>query len=474
MKDTKATPEKTDEEACASKKRPRDDGIIDKGDNDDCHEAKNNCTKSEVGDGTDGVDDANGVDDAANKTKETDRKITDTNDGGFPVKKKARHDDGNISTSADPSIKCKTTETDKNEDDVKSSGESSKGGTSNGSAAKKEKEQPKTVFGSSVPFSGFTGLKSQPSTTSTTNDTVDTTKSIFGSTSSVSVGFGFSSSTSSSSAIGSGKGSAGNSINNGSSGSIFGKSISTSSSGFGGTTSIFGSKETGDSAPASIFGSFAPPPSSSKKEDSTQSKCTLPQPTKPISNGEENEEATFTMRAKLFKLQKIENTPPSSLVKIASTEEKKETGMKCATKVGNDATTAKGSDNEQKSATSTALKMDWKEVGIGPLKILVSCSDKNNARIVQRRESTPGGPGTKLILNVMLREECVVEKRGDKFVKLAAFEVIEDEDITQEASKEGDENGAKKMKLQTVQYLFKVKTVSDADSLLGSLKQFCK
>jgi len=173
---------------------------------------------------------------------------------------------------------------------------------------------------------------------------------------------------------------------------------------------------------------------------------------------------------------------------------KKETGIKYATKVGNDAattatststttTTTNGSENDQNSATSTtatALKMEWKEVGIGPLKILVSNSNKNTARIVQRRESTPGGPGTKLILNVMLREECIVEKRGDKFVKLAAFEVIEDVDANANAKNDNDdgagkeENEKKKMTLETVQYLFKVKTVADADSLLNALKQFCK
>ena len=105
-----------------------------------------------------------------------------------------------------------------------------------------------------------------------------------------------------------------------------------------------------------------------------------------------------------------------------------------------------------------------------------------SARIVQRRESTPGGSGTKLILNVMLRKECVVEKRGEKFVKLAAFEVVDNTDDKKEEEAEASSNdngagvcaGKNSVKLQTVQYLFKVKTVNDADSLLDALKTFCK
>ncbi len=468
------------EEASESKKRPREEEV-EKEDNNGCHETKkNNGAKStNVGDGTNGVD---GTGD--DNKDESEVKSTPGDDEGCPVAKKARHSDGNESTPANnPSLNGKTTETDKEENQVNPS-ENSTEDTSNGADVKEEKEQPKPVFGSSVPFSGFTGLKSQPSTASATSDSVDTTKSVFGSASSVSVGFGFSSSASSS-AVGGDKGTAGDSTNTGSNGSIFGRSISASSSGFGSTTSIFGSKETGNGTTSSIFGSFVPSPSSSKKEHTTQSKSALPQPSKPITNGEENEEATFTMRAKLYKLQKIEDTPPPPSVNLASTEEKKETGIKCATKVGNDATTVNSSENDQNSATTAALKMEWKEVGIGPLKILISCSNKTTARIVQRRESTPGGPGTKLILNVMLRHECIVEKRGDKFVKLAAFEVVEDkdEDTEQEVNnKEGTEtetqaeteNVKKKMKLETVQYLFKVKTVGDADSLLGALKQYCK
>jgi len=67
----------------------------------------------------------------------------------------------------------------------------------------------------------------------------------------------------------------------------------------------------------------------------------------------------------------------------------------------------------------------------------------------ERRESTPGGLGTKLILNVALRKECHVFRQADKYVRLATVE--------QEEGEEGS--------LSSVMYLWKVKTVGEADDL---------
>ena len=59
---------------------------------------------------------------------------------------------------------------------------------------------------------------------------------------------------------------------------------------------------------------------------------------------------------------------------------------------------------EGRSATAAAaMKMDWKEIRIGPSRVLTN--DKH-ARIVQRREKSPGGQGTKFTLNLALRDEC--------------------------------------------------------------------
>ena len=122
--------------------------------------------------------------------------------------------------------------------------------------------------------------------------------------------------------------------------------------------------------------------------------------------------------------------------------------------------------------------MDWKEVGIGPLRVL---SDEKSARIVQRRESTPGGQGTKLILNIALRDECSVEKKGDKFVRLAAFEISENtgnekqlKEGTEDKIDDGKNGDIDVVKFAPVQYLFKVKTIGEADLLFSTLKQFCE
>lgn len=160
----------------------------------------------------------------------------------------------------------------------------------------------------------------------------------------------------------------------------------------------------------------------------------------------------------------------------------------------------------------TKTKMDWKEVGIGPLRILeqtgeeetkngddkdktIDAADstdnktttattekKYSVRLVQRRESTPGGQGTKLILNLPLRSECHVLRKGDKFVRLSAFEALttaEEEGkglvpVVVGNDKKDTEEGTKKkeaISFQVVQYLFKVKTVVDADSLEKALQK---
>ena len=243
----------------------------------------------------------------------------------------------------------------------------------------------------------------------------------------------------------------------------------------------------------------------------------------PIKNGEENEETIITVRAKLFKLTKVKKVTvdaPSRLPRVEKT-----VGIQMATKVGqyqqsqspsrteieeNDrhqptdssngnATNANANADEngasasasasasgkKGSAIAAAMQMDWKEIGIGPLRVL---TDDKHARIVQRRENTPGGQGTKLILNLALRDECRWERKGEKFVKLAAFEVVEDdndgpdggngttsesESKNEEKGKNGDGQHGNAVKFVSVQYLFKVKTIAEADSMVEALERYC-
>lgn len=97
-----------------------------------------------------------------------------------------------------------------------------------------------------------------------------------------------------------------------------------------------------------------------------------------------------------------------------------------------------------------SLEDEWREIGIGPLRILQN-NESCAYRLVQRRENTPGGVGTKLILNLSLKAECCkAHRHADKYVRLVAIVP-------------GDEEKDVKM------YLFKVKTVPDADLLMREL-----
>ena len=242
---------------------------------------------------------------------------------------------------------------------------------------------------------------------------------------------------------------------------------------------------------------------SSPNKSSNNPIVSLPINEEPVRNGEENEEAIITLRAKLFKLIKVqEKLVDDRPVKSPSDAQSKKTGIQMATKVGESAEEADGTttaaaaaattmtttatDSNAHSATDSG-KMDWKEVGIGPLRVL---TDQRHARIVQRRENTPGGQGTKLILNLALRDECQVERKGDKFVKLAAFEVVDDSkeeandtignDSVDKESKDRDEDAIEDgkddpaVKFESVQYLFKVKTIAEADSLVETLARYCR
>ena len=243
---------------------------------------------------------------------------------------------------------------------------------------------------------------------------------------------------------------------------------------------------------------------SSPNKSSNNPIVSLPINEEPVRNGEENEEAIITLRAKLFKLIKVqEKLVDDRPVKSPSDAQSKKTGIQMATKVGESAEEADGTTTAAAAAAATTMtttatdsnahsatdsgKMDWKEVGIGPLRVL---TDQRHARIVQRRENTPGGQGTKLILNLALRDECQAERKGDKFVKLAAFEVVDDSkeeandttgnDSVDKESKDRDEDAIEDgkddpaVKFESVQYLFKVKTIAEADSLVETLARYCR
>lgn len=128
-------------------------------------------------------------------------------------------------------------------------------------------------------------------------------------------------------------------------------------------------------------------------------------------NGEENEECILQIRAKLYRL---------SCCKTVRHEEEELNKESPEKKTGSPI-----SDTKQSSTFS------WREVGTGPLRVLQLRQEHKGAgelhtkntstRVVQRRESTPGGSGTKVILNVPIRRETVVHRQGDKHVMLSTI-----------------------------------------------------
>mmetsp|Transcript_24354 Transcript_24354/g.36125 ORF Transcript_24354/g.36125 Transcript_24354/m.36125 type:complete len:443 (+) Transcript_24354:68-1396(+) len=60
----------------------------------------------------------------------------------------------------------------------------------------------------------------------------------------------------------------------------------------------------------------------------------------------------------------------------------------------------------------------WREMGIGPLRVL-KASSTGITRVVQRRENAEGGIGTKVLVNTLLQKESRVTKQSEKHLQLA-------------------------------------------------------
>ena len=212
------------------------------------------------------------------------------------------------------------------------------------------------------------------------------------------------------------------------------------------------------------------------------------------SNGEENEECMYQTRAKLFKLINVSQNLAKG--NVASTSVSSTRGIPPTSYNKLDVSKTNESDGKNCDGVENTEKIDkeskrndkkWKEEGIGPLRILKTITspgrdtstgeqkdekskendikdrkDKESIRIVQRRESTPGGQGTKLILNIRLHSQCNISRQSDNYVCLATLEAT---DTVDTKAKSDD-----KSPFKSVQYLFKLKAKSDADGLQKSLE----
>ena len=71
---------------------------------------------------------------------------------------------------------------------------------------------------------------------------------------------------------------------------------------------------------------------------------------------------------------------------------------------------------------------EWTDLGTGPLRVLRPKKAGDGVevvggRVVMRRESQPGGHGTKLLVNVSLKDHVEVARHGDKAVRLSYISV---------------------------------------------------
>jgi hypothetical protein len=159
-------------------------------------------------------------------------------------------------------------------------------------------------------------------------------------------------------------------------------------------------------------------------------------------SGEEDEVVLFATRCKTHRwgVKKVSDTesatsasekhkvlsvPPSSdsatLGQVKPREPKDVTDSG-----GNDDQKKIEDDDKKKEDTDTAAATDssWQEVGTGPLRVLRH-STSQAVRLVQRRETIPNGPSTKVLINLPVWRESVVTQPGDKHCKIATMDTVQ-------------------------------------------------
>jgi len=160
----------------------------------------------------------------------------------------------------------------------------------------------------------------------------------------------------------------------------------------------------------------------------------------------------------------IPSVPPSSGLFGSNAAEGKSTNKEDADE-SKDPPADSVESNEAKTRATELSKdvkpeMRWHEAGTGPLRVLKKTNDESSGdseagyslRLVQRRETSPCGPATKVIINVPLWKESTFEKPSEKHVKVNTVNA----------------HG------KTTTLLCKFKTSMDADQVFELLKKQCE
>lgn len=128
-----------------------------------------------------------------------------------------------------------------------------------------------------------------------------------------------------------------------------------------------------------------------------------------------------------------------------------------------------------------SMNYSWHEVGTGPLKVLQTkqTDDDDDAvvshsRLVQRRESSPGGPATIVILNLRLlsAEHTTIETPSEKHVKVAT--AVHTTTNTAATTTDTSNNCTTAQPLKPGIFLFKFKLASEAAKLVDCLEKIVR
>ena len=166
--------------------------------------------------------------------------------------------------------------------------------------------------------------------------------------------------------------------------------------------------------------------------------------------GEEQENCVLQVRVKLFKLVVTSVAAAAASKGGDSDSDGDNNGSKLAAQVG-------------------GVVREWAEVGVGPLRVLkskdaVPCPD---ARVVMRREGMKGGQGTKVLLNLKIREYTSCKRQGDKALCVSTFVPASETESDAAAAADGGGGGAP----VPVSYMLRCKLASETAQIASALEK---
>ena len=145
--------------------------------------------------------------------------------------------------------------------------------------------------------------------------------------------------------------------------------------------------------------------------------------------GEEDEDCIMQLRLKLFKLEEV--------VDISSQPNQMKTesdGLKSSISKTSKDSSEKKDDSKQVETTNKEepkTKKEWKELGIGPCRILEKKTDKEEEeegkmktsyRLVIRREHKPNGPGIVVMLNTIVKQgNMLIASHTDNTIRMVTL-----------------------------------------------------